>query len=220
MLYGVTITLASIDWVMSLEPRWISSLFGALFGIGQVLSAWSFAVIGTLLLAGRPPLGDLLGRPLLRDFGSLMLAFIMVWAYMAFSQWLLIWSGNLPQEITYYLRRGQGGWQYVIGLIALLQFAVPFVLLLSGEVKRDRASLLRVAGLVLVMRMVDLYWQVVPAQPGPDGLGVVPFTVSWTDFAAPVGVGGVWLAFFLWNLQQRPVVPAHDPHLEEAYHHE
>ncbi|HTK77773.1 MAG TPA: hypothetical protein VL371_21075 [Gemmataceae bacterium] len=221
ILYALTITLASVDWVMSLEPKWFSSIFGALFGMGQVVTAWSFAVLGVLLLHDRPPLPALLGRPLLRDFGSLLLAFLMVWAYVAFSQFLLIWSGNLPEEVAYYQRRSQGGWEYVAGAIALFHFAVPFVLLLSGQIKRDRASLLRVVILLLVMRMVDLYWQIVPApRPTATSQDGVYFQFSWTDVVAPVGIGGVWLWFFLWNLQQRRLVPAYDPHLQEAYHHE
>jgi hypothetical protein len=221
ILYAVTITLASVDWVMSLEPKWFSSIFGALFGIDQVLTAWAFAVLGMLLLHDRPPLPALLRPPLLRDFGSLMLAFLMVWAYLSFSQFLLIWSGNLPEEVAYYQRRSQGGWEYVAGALALFQFAVPFVLLLSGQIKRDRPGLLRVAVLILVMRMVDYYWMVVPApRPGYDGSTAIDFTISWTDIAAPVGIGGVWTWFFLWNLQRRPLVPAFDPHLQEAYHHE
>src|SRR5439155_7030189 len=221
IVYAVTITLASIDWVMSLEPKWFSSIFGALFGMDEVLTAWSFAVVGLLLLHDRPPLPALLGRPLLRDFASLMLAFLMVWAYLSFSQFLLIWSGDLPEEVAYYQRRSQGGWEYVAAAVALFQFAAPFVLLLSGQIKRERAALLRVALLILLMRMVDFYWEVVPApQPGSDTVTAVYFHFSWTDIAAPVGIGGVWLWFFLWNLQQRPVIPAYDPHLQEAYHHE
>jgi len=221
ILYGLTITLASIDWVMSLEPKWFSSIFGAVFGIGQVLTAWSFAVLGIVLLHERPPLPGLLRKPLLRDFGSLMLAFLMVWAYVSFSQFLLIWSGDLPEEVAYYQRRSQGGWEYVAGALALFGFAMPFALLLSGQIKRDRATLLRVAILILVMRMADLYWQVVPApRPGYDSAAEVYFRFAWTDIAAPVGIGGVWFWFFLWNLQQRPLIPAFDPHLQEAYHHE
>jgi hypothetical protein len=221
IIYAVTITLASVDWVMSLEPKWFSSIFGALFGMGQVLNAWSFAIMGMVLLHDRPPLPALLRRPLLRDFGSLALAFLMVWAYLSFSQFLLIWSGNLPEEIAYYVRRSQGGWEQVAAALALFGFAVPFVLLLSGQIKRDRASLLRVAVLLLVMRMVELFWQVVPApKPNAGSPADVSFQFSWTDVAAPVAIGGVWLWFFLWNLQQRPLLPAFDPHLEEAYHHE
>src|SRR5207248_9777083 len=115
----------------------------------------------------------------------------------------------------------QGGWEYVAGALALFGFALPFVLLLSGQIKRERAALLRVTILLLVMRMADLCWQVVPApQPTPDSSADIYFRFSWTDIAAPVGIGGVWLWFFLWNLQQRPLLPAFDPHLQEAYHHE
>jgi len=221
ILYGVTITLASVDWVMSLEPRWFSSIFGALFGVGQLLTALAFAIIGTVLLASRPPLPALLGRPLLRDFGGLLLTFLMVWAYLAFSQLLLMWSGNLPEEVAYYQRRSQGGWEFVACALALFQFAVPFVLLLSGEVKRDRATLLRVSLLVLFMRFVDLFWLVMPGpQPGAASPALIDLRFSWTDVVAPIGIGGIWLWFFLWNLQQRPLVPAYDPHLQEAYHHE
>jgi hypothetical protein len=220
MLYGVTITFAAIDWVMSLEPRWFSSIYGALFGVGQVLSAMAFAVIALVLLADRPPLAGIVGRPHLRDLGSLMLAFVMIWAYLAFAQFLLIWSGNLPAETPFYLRRIQGGWQWLAVSLALFQFGLPFVLLLSFEVKRQRPRLLTVAAIVLVMRAVDLFWQIVPAQPGPTGLGAVSFTLHWTTLPALVGVGGVWLAVFLGQLQRRGLLPNYDPQLGEALHHE
>ena len=134
--YSLTITFASIDWVMSLEPHWYSTMFGALFGIGQVLSGMSFATLALLMLADRPPLAGILGRPHFRDLGSLLLTFVMVWAYLGFSQYLLIWSGNLRTEDPYYVRRLQGGWQYLAVIIILGHFVLPFVLLLSGEIKR------------------------------------------------------------------------------------
>ncbi len=224
VLYGLTITGAAIDWVMSLEPRWVSSLFGALFGIGQVLSGMAFAVIVLVLLADRPPLAGIVGKPFLRDFGSLLLAFVMVWAYMAFSQFLLIWSGNLPMEIAYYLRRFQGGWQWLALALVLFQFALPFVLLLSRDVKRNPRTLITVAGVVLAMRAVDLLWLIVPAQPGADGKNVVDMWPSFSGLLAGVGalvgIGGVWLATFLWQLQRRRVLPQYDPLMAEALHHE
>jgi hypothetical protein len=217
MLYGVTITLAAIDWIMSLEPRWVSSIFGVLIGVGQVLTALAFAVVVLALTADRPPLAGLAGRPVFRDLGSLMLAFVMVWAYISFSQFLLMWSGNLPSEIPYYLRRSQNGWQWVAGALALFQFALPFMLLLMRDVKRNRHILMRVAALVLVMRAVDLYWLIMPAQPGVD---VSPLMPSWTDIVAPIGIGGIWLASFLGQLQQRALLPTYDPRLAEIRHHE
>jgi hypothetical protein len=220
MVYGVTITLASIDWIMSLEPKWVSSIFGALIGVGQVLNALAFAVVVLAVTADRTPLAAVAGRPVFRDLGSLMLAFVMVWAYLSFSQYLLIWSGNLPSEIPYYLRRTQRGWQWLAGALILFQFALPFVLLLLRDVKRNRHTLMRVAGLVLVMRAVDLYWLIMPTRPAADASEVSPLMPSWTDVVAPVGIGGIWLASFLGQLQQRPLLPSYDPLLAEAHHHE
>jgi hypothetical protein len=227
MLYGATITFAAIDWVMSLEPRWFSSLFGVLFGVGQILSAMAFAVIVLVLLADRPPLAGVVGRPILRDLGNLMLAFVMLWAYLSFSQFLLIWSGNLPSEIPYYLRRFQDGWQWVGVSLILFHFALPFVLLLSFELKRQGSRLMTVAAIILVMRAVDLFWQIIPAQPGPEGSGAFSLadwtgvaSVAWTSLAAVVGVGGVWLAAFLSQLQRYRLLPTHDPLLVEALRHE
>lgn len=222
VLYGLTITFAAVDWIMSLEPHWFSTIFGPLIGVGQMLSALSFGIVGVVMFADKSPLAGVLGRPVFRDLGSLMLAFVMVWAYLGFSQYLLIWCGNLPVENPYYLRRVQGGWQYVALLLVVTSFILPFVLLLSGDVKRTRSKLLLVAGLVLATRMLDQFWLVVPAQPGTEarGLGAVGFSLHWTDIAAPVGIGGIWIAVFLGQLQKRPLLPSYDPLLEEAHHHE
>jgi hypothetical protein len=217
--YGITVTVMAIDWIMSLEPNWVSSIFPPLVAVGQVLNALAFAVVVLAVLGDRPPLASVVGRPVLRDLGSLMLTFVMVWAYLSFSQLLLIWAGNLPSEIPYYVRRIQGGWQLVAVCLALFHFVLPFLLLLMHDVKRHRQALIRVAGLILVMRAVDLYWQIMPAQPGHDGTGWVPFVPNWTDVVAPVGVGGIWLAAFFGQLQQRPLLPQYDPRLRDIEHH-
>jgi len=222
LIYAITITGAAIDWVMSLEPHWYSSIFGPLVGVGQVLNGLSFATVVLILVADRPPFAGVLSRAHFRDLGSLLLAFVMLWAYLGFSQFLLIWSGNLAVENPYYLRRMQGGWQFVGVLLIVVHFGLPFVLLLSGEVKRVSSKLLVVAALLLGMRMLDLFWLVMPAQPGrePKGLGAVGFMLGWTDIVAPVGIGGIWLALFLRELQQRPLLPNYDPQLAEVHHHE
>lgn len=217
MLYGLTITFASVDWIMSLEPHWFSTIFGVLVAVGQILSAMAFATLGVVLLRDVTPFAGLVGRPHLRDFGQLLLAFVMVWAYMAISQFLLIWSGNLPSETPYYLRRLQGGWQFVGLSLILLQFALPFLLLLSADVRRDARKLAYVAGLVLALRMVDLFWMVVPARSGSSVSGL---WISWTDVAAPVGLIGVWLAYFLTQLGRYRLIPEYDEQMAEAYHHE
>ncbi len=211
--YGLTITFASIDWVMSLEPMWYSTIYGALFGTGQVLSAFAFAIAVVILLAARPELARLLSPENWRDLGNLLLAFVMLWAYLSFSQFLVIWSGNLPEEIPWYVRRLQGGWQVIGMLLIVFHFSLPFVLLLAREVKQHRQALMIVAGLILVMRLVDFFWLIVPAFDRPG------LAVHWMDVTAVVGLGGVWLAMFLAQLKRRPLLPLRDPYLPEVVPH-
>jgi hypothetical protein len=210
ILYGLTMTFAAVDWIMSLEPRWYSTIFGLMIIEGQVLSAMALAIAAGVLLAGCAPLGRVLQPRHLHDLGKLLLAFVMVWAYLAFSQLLIMWSGNLPEEISWYLRRLAGGWQWVGVALLLFHFALPFVLLLSREIKRNPRTLARLAALVLVMRVVDLFWLTAPEFP-PAG-----FHFHWMDIAAPVGVGGLWLAAFAWQLKTWPLLPVGDPNLAEA----
>jgi hypothetical protein len=213
VLIAITVTFASIDWVMSLEPQWYSTIFGGMFGMGQVLSGFAFAVAVLLLLGARPPLEGVLEKANLRDLGSLMLAFVMVWAYLAFSQFLLIWSANLPEEVPWYITRLTNGWSFVALALVLLHFVLPFVLLLMADLKRNRAALAGVALLVLAMRVVDLTWLIVPAFR-PDEV----FPYLFLELAALVGVGGLWLWVFLRELRRRPLLPLHAP-AEEGSHH-
>jgi hypothetical protein len=212
-VYGGTITFAAVDWIMSLQPDWYSTIFGVLLGTGQVLSAFAFAIAVLVLLADSPPLRDVVLPGHLRDLGNLMLAFVMLWAYMSFSQFLLIWAGNLTEEIPFYLYRGQGGWQWVAAALALFQFALPFLLLLSRDVKTSRRLLLGVAALVLVMRFVDLYWIVMPAFTEGGRIGI---RVHWLDLGALLLLGGAWLAWFVWQLGREPLLPVGDPFLGDV----
>src|SRR5262249_49413044 len=157
MLYALTVTFMAIDWLMSLEPHWYSTIYGAIVGMGQVLSGFAFALAMVLLVADGSPLAALLDRQHMRDLGNLRLAFVMVWADLSCSQFLLVWSGNLQEEVPYYLRRG-GGWQAVGVLLIVCHFALPFFLLLMRDVKENRRLLAGVAVGVLVMRWVDVYW--------------------------------------------------------------
>jgi len=210
-LYGLTMTFAAIDWVMSLEPHWFSTIYGMMFATGQVLAGFAFVIAVASLLARRPPLADLVAPNHFKDLGNLLLAFVMLWAYLSFAQYLLIWAGNLPEEIPWYIRRQQGGWAAVAVVLILFHFAAPFALLLFRTVKRH--ALLFVAAGILFMRYVDLFWLVVPDLE-PHG-----FPVHWMDVAAPVGLGGIWLATFGWQLDRRPLLPLHDPQLREALGH-
>jgi hypothetical protein len=217
-IYGLTITFASIDWVMSLEPDWVSTIFPVMFGVGQSLEGIALALIVFILLATRPPLCEVVQPGHLRDLGNLLLTFVMLWAYMSFSQFLLIWAENLPEEIPWYLRRTREGWQWVALLLIVLQFGVPFVLLLSRHVKETPRLLAAVALLVLVMRFLDMIFWVEAAFAGA-------MSFFWLlDVAAVVGLGGIWAWWFLRQLRRNPLLPLHDPflpvYLPEALHHE
>ena len=213
IFYGFSVTFMAIDWVLSINPHWFSTIFGLLFIAGEGLSAVAFLICVLVILSNRPPMAEVLTHRHLHDVGKLMLAFVMVWAYFSFSQLLVIWSGNLPDEIPWYIRRFGGGWQYIGVALVLLQFALPFALLLSRDLKRNFKLLRAVAIVVIAMRFVDLYWIVAPDFQGAR------FTVSWMDFLLPIGLGGSWLGWFLWQLAQRPLMPVGDPQLEEALEH-
>jgi hypothetical protein len=211
-LYILTMTFASVDWLMSLEPHWFSTIYGGLLVTGQALAAMCFCVTVAIVLAAQPPLSRIITADRLHDMGKLLLAFVMVWAYFAFSQFLIIWAGNLPEEIPYFLRRLQGGWQWLGILMVVAQFMLPFLLLLSRSRKRNPRRLVRVAVFVLLLRVVDMYWLTAPAF-------AETLSVHWLDVTALVGIGGLWLAAFLWQLERRPLLPVRDPYLQEVLGH-
>jgi hypothetical protein len=208
--YGLTITFASFDWLMSLEPHWFSTIYGVLILGGQGLTSLAFLIVVLTWLSRRPPLNRIVVASHFHDLGNLMLAFVMLWAYFSFSQFLIIWAGNLPHEITWYLHRLQTGWRFVgLGLM-LGHFAVPFVLLLSRAVKREPETLARVAIWILVVRLVDLFWLIAP-EFHHDGV-----SVSWMDIVVPLSLGAIWLGCFVWQLRGRAILPVHDPQFDEA----
>jgi hypothetical protein len=213
ILYGLTVTFASVDWVMSLEPHWFSTIYGMLFMVVQALAAMAFVIVVAQMLSGRPPLSEVATPADFNDLGNLLLTFVMLWAYLAFSQFLIIWSGNLKDEIPWYASRATGGWARLAVVLIIFHFAVPFLLLLSRNVKRRRRVLSVVAGALIFMGWVDMYWLMVPAF-APDRP-----RIHWMDLAAAIGIGGIWLAAFLSELKGRPLVPLHDPRLQEAAEH-
>jgi hypothetical protein len=214
---GLTITFSSVDWVMSLDPHWFSTLFGFVFMVGNVLTALALIICVLAYLKDREPFARLLQPSHFHDLGNLMMAFVILWAYMALSQYLIIWSGNLPEEITWYIDRTATGWVVVALILVVFHFAVPFLVLLSRHTKRSVDNLVRVAGFLLVMRFVDLLWTVAPT------LHHERFHVSWMDLAAPIGIGGVWLWGFIRLLKEQPLLPLKDPRraaLEHAGGHQ
>lgn len=213
VLYVLTMTFAAVDWVMSLSPQWISTIYGFLFVIGQAITAMSLMIAVVVLLARTEPMSRVLEPRHLHDLGKLLFAFIMLWAYFSFSQLLIIWSGNLPEEIVFYKTRLAGTWGYFAMALLLLHFALPFFLLLSRDVKRSSALLPKVAVFLIAMRLVDLYWITGP-EFSPQG-----FQLHYHDLAAPLGIGGVWLAWFARQLKERPLLPLGDPKLAEVTEH-
>ncbi len=213
VLMGLTITFASVDWAMSLDPHWFSTIYGVMFMIGQALSALTFAILLMAALRREKPFAGVVEPSHIHDLGKLMLAFTMLWAYMHLSQFVITWSGNLPEEIPWYIRRSNNGWQYVAILVALFHFVLPFLMLLSRDLKRNVGSLAVIAGLVFAFRALDLFWMIAPDLV--DHGHVVGLKVHLLDVAALLAVGGAWLALFARELKDRPLLPIGDPEIHE-----
>lgn len=205
-----TVTFASVDWYMSLEPEWFSTIYGFIFVASWSLSALAFVIAMMATLTKEEPLRRAVAPLHFHDLGKLLLALVMLWAYFAFSQYLIIWSGNLPEEIGYYLVRTRGFWGAIVITIGLLHFAAPFLFLLSRELKRNPRRLVLVAVLILVMRMIDLLWMLVPAFKEHHWI--------WLDVIALLGFGGLWLGLFAWQLGRRSLIPINDPQFESVLH--
>ncbi len=211
VIFALSGTFAATDWLMSLEPEWFSSVFPGIVMIGWALSAFAFTILVVSLLITLPPLRELAAPKYLNDLGNMMFAFMLVWTYLQVGQLIIIWSGNLTEEIPRYLRRMTPGWEQITILLALFHFFIPFVLLLQRSVKRRVEYLWKMALLLFVLRLVNIVWDVGPAFD-PTG-----FRFHWADWVAPVGIGGVWVAYFVRQLKRRPLLPLEDPRLPLVY---
>jgi len=209
ILYVVTMTFASIDWVMSISPHWASTIYGFIFVAGQAVSAMALMIVVVVLPSGSESFAGVLHKRHLHDLGKLLFAFTMLWAYFDFSQLLIIWSGNQPEEITFYRTRLYGEWGVVAVIVLLFSFALPFAVLLSSDVKRNASLVSKIALWMLAFRLVDLYWMTRPeftSRAWP----------TWLDLVVPVALVSLWIGFFAMNLKQRPLLPLGDPKLAEA----
>ncbi|HTO95299.1 MAG TPA: hypothetical protein VMM80_12990 [Bacteroidota bacterium] len=204
-VYVFTMTFASIDWVMSLEPGWYSTIYGAIFVVDQVLGALALAAIVLRFVPVARPLRGVVTTRRVHHLGNMMLTFVILWAYVAYSQYIIIWSGDLPDENSWYLRRSAGGWGALALVLIVVHFALPLLLLLFRSSKRSLRALARIALLLLVMRFADTFWLVIPAFGGAHP-GLI-----LTDIAAPLGIGGLWVAAFAWRLKGGSLVPMCDP---------
>jgi hypothetical protein len=200
---------------MSLNPHWFSTIYGVLFMVGQVLSAMALIIVVLARLSHTAEVAAVAKPSAVHDLGKLLLAFVMLWAYMNISQFLIIWSANLPEEIPFYIQRLHGGWGWIgLGLV-VFHFALPFLLLLSRDLKRDARALALLAAGIFVVRVLDLFWLVAPDLQGGHGAhGEAGLSVHWMDIAALVALGGAWVFVFLRELTAAPLVPV-DPELAE-----
>jgi hypothetical protein len=210
LILAFTVSFAAIDWLMSLDADWYSTMYPPMVAMSFLLLALAFATVLAALFGPRSALAELLSPQVFNDLGSLLLAFIMLWGYLEYFQYLLIWAGNLSDEIPWYVRRTEGGWLPIAVGVAAIGFLLPWYLLLFRPLKRNRKTLGVIAGLIIVMQVVNVFWMVEPPFE-PSG----PF-VDWLDVFSLIGFGGIWVAVFVWQLAARPLVPANDPRLQPA----
>jgi hypothetical protein len=210
VIYPVTMTFAAVDWLMSMEAGWYSTMFPVLICIGQILSALALMILLLVCVAHSSPLGPLASEENFHKLGNLLLAFTMMWAYLAFGQLLVIWSGNLPHEIAWYLHRISDGWKWIAIFIALFHFFVPFFLLLMRPAKKRRRILASIAACVFAAHVVAIWWTIAPS------VYTKHFYLGWLAPAAFLGIGGVYSFAFLKNLERRRLVPQNDPRLAVA----
>ena len=210
LMIVLTLTLCSVDWVMSLEPKWYSSMYGISFTVGAGLSAFAFVTFFLVLISGTEAMAPILKSSHFRDLGNLMLAFTMLWAYTAFSEFLLIWYGNIKEETPYYLKRMHGGWGLEAAALIVFHFFLPFTMLLMRSIKDRPKTIAIVTIIMLGMRFVDIHWLATPAHYPSH------FHFSWITLFAFLGIGGLWLAAFIWQLKGQTIIPIHETWVEEA----
>lgn len=218
VIYCLVVTFAAVDWMLMLEAHWFSTIWGLLFVAGWALSCYCFVVFILANMADKSPMDGVVGKRHFHDLGKLMLALTMVWAYFNFSQFLIIWAGNLPEETGYFLTRMKGGWGYMGVALVVFHFAFPFLVLLQQDFKRRARWLASLAVFILVMRLVDMFYIIGPS-PRIAGGEKGAFLISWLDFVGPVAVGGIWLWWFFGELMKRQIVPVKDPYFEGAIEH-
>jgi hypothetical protein len=212
-------TFCAVDYLMTLEPYWYSTVYGFMIVIGQCLTAMSVVVATLVMLAKYEPMAHALTKKHLHDLGKLLLALVMLWAYLNFSQLLITWSGNLPSEIVWYIKRWNGGWGWVGVLLLVGHFVLPFLLLLSQDLKKNPKTIAAIAIYLIVIHAVDVFSLIEPNFPTFQKPIDPHFSMSWLDLTAPIGFGGLWLAMFFRNLTGMPLLPLGAPDLKKALNH-
>lgn len=215
LIFVLTTTFAYIDWVLSSDAQYYSTVYGAMILIGDVLQTFALTLVVMILASEGDRFGGRINKVILHDLGNLMFAFTIFWTYLSASQLIITWPANLPQELQWYLDRVHGPWKWLTLIIALSMFAIPFLALLSQARKRNPKRLIRIAVWLLVARIIDIFWIVEPTfrNKTPSGLLATAsgFTIYWTDFAAFFGMGGIWVYVYVRQLRSRPLLPLRDP---------
>lgn len=210
ILYVFVMSFAAIDWVMSISPHWASTIYGFLFVAGQLISSLSLMIAMIVMMASAEPFASIMKPRYLHDLAKLLFAFNMLWAYFGFSQLLIVWAGNQPEEITFYHSRLYGSWGIVAVIVLIFHFFVPFFVLLPQDVKRSTRWMPKIAMWMIFMRLVDLFWLTRP-EFAPHGV-----QFSWLDLVVPIALISLWLGFFAWNMKREPLFPLGDPQLAEV----
>jgi len=220
IFWCLIVSFAAVDWILCLDPYFSSTIYGMLFIAGWGLSATCFATVILALMSELPPLDRVVGRRHFHDYGKLMLTFVMVWAYFNFAQYLIIWSGNVPEEASWFLVRSTGIWGFIGAILIFFHFGFPFLVLLKQDFKRKAKWLAALAIFVLLMRVFDMLYLI-----GPNPRISMPeategtYIISWLDLVGPIAVGGIFLWWYFGEVMRRPVAPAHDPYFESAIEH-
>ncbi len=208
LMFVVTMTFAAFDWGMSLTPEWFSGMYGVIFMIGQLISAVSLLILLLVSFQEVEPLPKVLNAARLQDYGNFLMAFTMFWAYVQMSQLIILWSNNVVETNTWYVTRLESGWVWVSSFLLLFHFIAPFIILFSRWVKQKGRALVWIAGWMILMRIVDIYWIIVPTFERPGS------AFRLLDVALILAFGGIWLSFFFRRLKSTSILPAHDPRIE------
>ena len=219
IVFALTVTFAAFDWIMSLDPHWYSTIFGVYFFAGSFLSALAFMTILILRLQKTGVLKGVVNYEHFHDLGKLTFGFVVFWAYIAFSQFMLIWYGNIPEETLWFTHRLEHGWYPISILLCIGHFVVPFFFLLPVSIKRSSTTLTLAGVWLLVFHYIDLYWLVMPTRLGPDG-ELVGFHPHLLDLLCWVGMGAVFLGAVAWALRSPSLVAIKDPRLGESMSYE
>jgi hypothetical protein len=221
VIYILTMTLASVDWIMTRDPHWFSHAIGFIVVIGQAASGMAFVTLLVTRVADRDPIAPVLEPRILNDLGNLLLTLVILFTYVSFAQLLVLWMGNLKDDVSYYVDRGfnptrPNAWRWVAAALMLFHFFLPFFILLGRENKRRARTLGSIAVLLLVMRMVDVYFWTAPTDLHPPNVEYAPGTPNWLDIPAVLAMGGVWLVLYVWNLEGQSLLPRTVPPVEDV----